>query len=160
MRLRDTDRILGESIRVGVTRAGGAPAAAAAASTLGPAFRILVGASLLRSSTRRFGLVALASSVVAAATARALRDAIGRPRPRGRAGGSLPSRHAAAASAIAAAARGNSPHSSAVAAAAASGLAGRVVTGDHDPADILAGVALGGAVAWMARWVFARIPDR
>jgi membrane-associated phospholipid phosphatase len=105
---------------------------------------MVVALLILRRGRRRTGLHALASGVAAAMAARALRDRVGRPRPGDRPDGGFPSRHAAAAAAIARAASRREPRlGRALAAAAALGLAGRVATAEHDPADIAAGAALG-----------------
>jgi hypothetical protein len=78
----------------------------------------------------------------------------------------MPSRHAAAAVAIASSVgRHNAAAGRALAGATALGLLGRVASGDHDPADILAGGALGRlaavAVAAAARTgCLARTPGR
>jgi membrane-associated phospholipid phosphatase len=119
-----------------------------AAAALGPAFRALVAVLALRPASRRAGIEALASATLAAGLARALRDHIGRPRPGPRPEGGMPSRHAAAAVAIASSVGRHDPAAGrALAGAAALGLMGRVASGDHDPADILAGGALGVAAA-------------
>jgi undecaprenyl-diphosphatase len=148
-RLTGLDRRLGAAAR---ERAGRVPGlrglAALAARALSPGFRIAVAAMIARPRTRRAGLEALACGVVAALAARALRDRLGRPRPGARRDGGFPSRHAAAATAIARAAGRHDPAlGRALGSAAALGLAGRVVTADHEPADIVAGAALGLAVA-------------
>ena len=123
---------------------GGRRAAAVAAATMSPAFRLTVAVMIARPSSRRAGLEALAAGVGAATAARVLRDRVARRRPGPRAEGGFPSRHAAAATAIAgAAARHHRGLGRVLAAAAAVGLLARVVSADHEPADIAAGAALG-----------------
>jgi membrane-associated phospholipid phosphatase len=145
MRLLELDRRIGAAVRRAVARApGGPPAAAAVASALSPAFRAAVAAMLLRAGHRRAGADALAAGVVAATAARLLRDRLSRPRPGDRPGGGFPSRHGAAAVAIARAAWRREPRlGRALAGAAAVGLAARVAAAEHDPADVLAGAAVG-----------------
>jgi membrane-associated phospholipid phosphatase len=143
--LSTLDRRAGTAVRRAVERVPGGPAAARiAARALSPGFRLVVALLILRGGRRRTGLHALASGVAAATAARALRDRVGRPRPGDRADGGFPSRHAAAAAAIArAASRRERRLGRVLGAAAALGLAGRVATAEHDPADILAGALLG-----------------
>jgi membrane-associated phospholipid phosphatase len=145
MGLSALDRRAGDAIRRAAGRVPGGPAAArAAAGALSPAFRIVVALLIIRGGRRRTGLHALASGVVAATAARALRDRLARPRPGDRPDGGFPSRHAAAAAAIARAASRREPGLGRVlAAGAAVGLAGRVAAAEHEPADVLAGIALG-----------------
>lgn len=131
--------------------AGSAPAlhraADGAARALSPAFRAGVAVLIVVPRTRRTGLEALVAGVAAGMSARVLRDAIGRRRPGRRADGGFPSRHGAAAAAIARAVhRRNPPLGVVMAVAACAGLAGRVATAQHEPADIAAGAALGLAV--------------
>lgn len=144
-RVAQIDRRAGAAVRARLAAIpGSAPPARAAASALGPAFRILVAAMIVRPSTRRAGLRMGAAGVLAGLAARALRDRLGRARPGRRGEGGFPSRHAAAATAIArAAGRGDRRLGAALAGAAALGLAGRVAVAEHDPADIVAGAALG-----------------
>lgn len=116
---------------------------------MSPAFRIAVAALILRPSSRRAGIEALAAGVGAALAARALRDRLGRPRPGERTEGGFPSRHAAASAAIAGAvARRDRRLGGALALAAGLGGVARVATAEHEPGDIAAGVALGVATAW------------
>ncbi len=113
-----------------------------ASSLLAPGFVAVVAGLLIR--RRRTGVEALVAGVAAASAARVTRDAIGRPRPGQRAEGGFPSRHAAAAVAIASAAgRHYRGLGTVLTLAAAAGLLGRVVDEHHDPADIVAGAALG-----------------
>jgi membrane-associated phospholipid phosphatase len=139
------DRRAGAALRPAVRAVPAGPdAARIAAGALSPGFRALVAVLIARPSTRRLGLEALAAGVAAALAARALRDGLARPRPGGRTEGGFPSRHAAAATAIARAAGRRRPAlGGALALAAAVGLAARVADAEHEPADILAGVALG-----------------
>jgi undecaprenyl-diphosphatase len=117
-------------------------AARSGSVVLAPVFTGLVGGLLL--DRRRAGVEAAAGALGAAAAARALRDVIARPRPGVRDGGGFPSRHAAAAVAITQAVRRRHRVLGAVVGAAATaGLIGRVVDGQHDPGDIIAGAALG-----------------
>ena len=88
---------------------------------------------------------------------------IDRPRPGERSDGGFPSRHAAAASAIArSVGHSNRSLGRLVGAVAAIGLVGRVVSAEHDPADIVAGVVVGcaaaGAVAAVSDRVVPRLP--
>lgn len=116
---------------------------------MSPAFRIAVAALIVRRSSRRTGLEALAAGVGAALAARALRDRLGRRRPGARREGGFPSRHAAAAAAIAGSvARHDRRLGGALALAAGIGGAARVATAEHEPGDIAGGVALGVATTW------------
>ena len=143
--LTGIDRRAGAAVRAIVARApGGSRAARIAASGLSPAFHLLVAAMIVNRPSRRVGLEAGAAGVGAALTALLLRDRLGRPRPGSRPDGGLPSRHAAAATAIGrAVARRHPAAGSVVLSAALVGLAARVATAEHDPADIVAGAALG-----------------
>jgi membrane-associated phospholipid phosphatase len=143
--LTGMDRRAGAALRTIVGRApGGARGARMAASALSPGFRLLVAAMIAAPSSRRLGLEAGAAGVGAALAARLLRDGLGRPRPGSRPDGGFPSRHAAAATAIGrAVARRHRVAGAAVLTAAAVGMAARVATAEHDPADIVAGAALG-----------------
>jgi membrane-associated phospholipid phosphatase len=143
------DRRAGAWVRARLSRRPRADRTARLAATaLGPAFRALIVVLLSRPGGRRDGIEALASATLAAGLARALRDRIGRPRPGPRTEGGMPSRHAAAAVAIATSVGRRRPAAGrALAGAAALGLLGRVASGDHDPADILAGGALGRVAA-------------
>lgn len=132
---------------------GGARAASAIASGMSPGFRVAVGLLVAGRDRRGTGLRALTAGVAAATAARLLRDRLGRRRPGIRREGGFPSRHAAAAAAIAATVWRREPAiGRGLAAAAFAGALARVATAEHEPADILAGAALGlgvaGAVAW------------
>ena len=139
------DRRLGGALRDAVgALPGGRPAARVAASVMSPAFRLVVAAMVLARGTRGTGLRCLAAGVAAGTAARLLRDRLGRARPGRREDGGFPSRHAAAATAIAVAASPGEPRiGRALTGAALVGLAARVAAAEHDPADILAGAALG-----------------
>ncbi|WP_217921725.1 phosphatase PAP2 family protein [Miltoncostaea oceani] len=139
------DRRLGAGVRRASAATPGAPAAARAlAAGMSPAFRVVVAAMVLRRPTRAAGLRALAAGAGASLVARALRDRLGRRRPGARADGGFPSRHAAASVAIAAAAgRDHARIGSGLAVATAAGLLARVADAEHEPADIVAGAALG-----------------
>lgn len=139
------DRRAGAGVRHAVAGLpGGRAAAAVAARALSPGFRVVVAVMIARAGSRRAGLEALAAGVAAATAARLLRDRLARRRPGARADGGFPSRHAAAAVAICgAAARRHPGLGRALAAAAVVGLAARVASAQHDPADIAAGAALG-----------------
>ncbi len=139
------DRRAGARLRAAVAALpGGRAAARLAAGALSPGFRVAVALMIARAGSRRAGLEALAAGAGAATAARLLRDRLARRRPGGRAEGGFPSRHAAAAAAIArATARRHPALGRALAAAAVVGLAARVASADHDPADIAAGAALG-----------------
>ena len=155
--LARADRRLGRAVR---EWSDGRPAvrslAVAAARALSPAFRGLVALLCLRRRTRGTGLSLLAGAAGASLLARAARDRLDRRRPGARPEGGFPSRHAAAATAIAMIAGRRRPGLGiALGAAAAAGLAGRVVSADHEPADVVAGAALGAAVALAARPVRA-----
>ena len=143
------DRRIGARMRGAAAAVPGAPAAARAlAATMSPGFRIAVAAMILRRPTRVAGLRALAAGAGASLLTRALRDRVGRSRPGSRPDGGFPSRHAAAASAIAATAgRGGAPLGYVLGAAACGGAVARVVAAEHEPADVLAGAALGLAAA-------------
>ena len=137
------DRALGRRVRVAATRAGFAEPLRLAGRALAPTFRGMLVVFALRRRTRSAAVEAIAASLLAAGAAKILRDAIGRPRPGPREEGGFPSRHAAAATAIAASTAGRGIGVPFIGAAAATGLAGRIVSGEHDPADIGAGVMLG-----------------
>lgn len=143
--LSRADRAAGRALRAAGLRAPAAAAGArTAAAVLSPAFRGAVALMVLAPPTRGTGLRALAAGVAAGLAARALRDRIGRSRPGARSEGGFPSRHAAASVAIArAVSRGGGAVAPAFWGAAAVGLAGRVITADHDPADIAAGAIIG-----------------
>jgi undecaprenyl-diphosphatase len=143
--LSSLDRHAGAALRALTSRVPGGPAGARlAAGVMSPAFRLIVASLIVRPGRRRAGLEALAAGVLAAMSARALRDCLGRPRPGSRQDGGLPSRHAAAAVAIARAVGRHQPRAGdALALAATIGLLGRVAARHHDPADIAAGALLG-----------------
>ena len=147
------DRRIGDRMRDAVAgRAVLAPALALAAHALGPVFRGVVGVLIVIPRERRVGLRAGTAAAAAALAAGGLRQVVGRSRPDGSEEPGFPSRHAAAATAIVATVRRTRPGLGAVlAAAAALGLAGRVTEGRHDPADIMSGVLLGGAVSAAVR---------
>ncbi len=143
--LSRADRTAGRALRHAGERVPAAAAVArAVARGLSPAFRGIVGALVLARPCRAVGIAALAAGVAAGLTARVLRDRVDRRRPGARHEGGFPSRHAAAATAIARAVGRRRPAlGAALWGAAAIGLTGRVLTSDHDPADIAAGVVVG-----------------
>ncbi len=143
------DRELGARMRGRVARRGRfARTLAVAGGVMSPLYRIMVLALILWRPTRMRGIRALIGAVAAAMIARRMRDGIARPRPGVRAEGGLPSRHAAAAVAIAGiVAERRRRLSLPMAVITAIGLSGRISTGDHDPADVVAGAVLGGVVA-------------
>jgi membrane-associated phospholipid phosphatase len=147
------DRALGRQVRDGAARVGVAEPLRFAGRALAPAFRGMLVVLVWRRRTRSTAIEAILASLLAAGVARMLRDAIGRPRPGPREDGGFPSRHAAAAAAIAASTAGRSVGVPIIGAAAVTGLFGRVVSGEHDPADIGAGVALGVAASAICRTV-------
>src|SRR5262245_469676 len=157
--LGEIDRRAGARVRAAVAARPGAPAGARAlAEALAPSFRALVALLLLAPGRRRTGLEALAAAALASTIARVLRDRLARRRPGARPEGGFPSRHAAAAVAIACAVRGDEAGAGrAVGAAAAAGLAARVATGEHEPADIVCGAALGWGAYRMMRAFGARL---
>lgn len=148
-RLAAADRRLGRAVRERIARRPQLDRAArVSGSVLAPAFELVIVALVAERPTRAAGLRAGASAVLGAAAAKALRDVFGRPRPGERSDGGFPSRHAAAASAIArSVAHSNRYAGRVLGAAAAIGLIGRVVSAEHDPADIVAGVIVGCAAA-------------
>jgi len=150
------DRRFGRRLRGAVDRIpGGRGAACAASDALAPVFEALVASLLVRQSGRRAGVEALTSGVGAATGALLLRRRIGRRRPGGRPDGAFPSRHAAAAVAIACAVGRCRPQLRPwLAVVACAGLIGRVVDGQHDPADIAGGAILG----WAVDAAVARLP--
>ena len=154
-RAHSFDRMLGQAIRARVAALpGGVWAGRLAGDALAPAFQGLVAGMLARPALRRSGIEALAAGALASTAARVARDRIARPRPGARTEGALPSRHAAAAVAIARVVSRRHPGLRPwLAAAAGAGLVGRIVTGDHDPADIVAGAALG----WAADRLIERV---
>jgi membrane-associated phospholipid phosphatase len=139
------DRRAGAALRSATARVpGGVTGARWSAEVLGPGFRAVVVALLAQRAGRRAGAEAIASALLAAGVARALRDRLGRPRRGSRTEGGLPSRHAAAAVAIARAVGHHRPRlGAALMAAAIVGLTGRVAARHHDPADIAAGALVG-----------------
>lgn len=153
---RSFDRWVGHAIRTRVAAVpGGVRAGRLAADTLAPVFQGVVAAMLVRPQLRRGGVEALVVGVLAASVARVARDRIARPRPDGaRTDAGFPSRHAAAAVAIAGVVGRRHPAARPLLfGAAAVGLTGRVVSGQHDPADIAAGAILGAAAGWVTRGV-------
>ncbi|MEQ8834810.1 MAG: phosphatase PAP2 family protein [Miltoncostaeaceae bacterium] len=149
LRLARADRRAGRAVRDAARgRPGPARALSASARLLSPAFRTATAVLVALPATRGTGVRALVAAGAAATLARVLRDALGRRRPGIRAEAGFPSRHAAAAVAIAATvAADRRALGATLGASAAVGMAGRVVTGDHDPADLVAGAVLGAAVA-------------
>jgi membrane-associated phospholipid phosphatase len=143
------DRRLGEALRRGAASVpGGTKAGRIVSGAMEPAFEALVAGMLVRSDARRSGVHALIGAAAASATARLVRDAIGRPRPGTRRDGGFPSRHAAAAVAIArTAGRRHRSLRPWLVGATVAGLIARVVAAEHDPADIAAGAFLGWSVA-------------
>lgn len=139
------DRRLGAGVRrASAATPGGPGLARALAAAMSPAFRVAVAVMILRRPTRVAGLRALAAGAGASLVARAVRDRLGRPRPGARSEGGFPSRHAAASVAIAVAAgRDHRRAGTALAVAAVAGLAARVADAEHEPADIVAGAAVG-----------------
>ena len=148
-RLLQLDRRLGRAVRSLVGELpGGRSAARVTARVMSPAFRVAVAVMILRRGTRATGLRCLGAGVAAGMTARLLRDRLGRARPGDRAGGGLPSRHAAASAAIARTAAAGAPRAGhLLAVGAVVGMAARVAAAEHDPADIAAGAVLGLASA-------------
>lgn len=157
------DRKLGAALRAHVNaRPSVARALAGAAQAMSPAYRVLVAIMIVWRPTRMRGVRALIAAVIAALLAKRLRDGIARPRPGDRTDGAMPSRHAAAAVAIASVLadrrRGVGPP---LAIVTALGLVGRISTGDHDPADLVAGALIGRGVAGLVVRVAApRAPRR
>lgn len=143
------DRALGARLRGVLTRRTAvARTLECAARAMSPAYRLAVLALILWRPTRLRGLRALAAGVIAAMAAKRLRDEVSRPRPGQRDGGGWPSRHAAAAVAVASVVAERRPAIGVpLAVATGVGLLGRVSTGDHDPADLVAGAVLGRLVA-------------
>lgn len=143
------DRKLGASLRSRLAGRGRiARFLAVAAGVMSPVYRVMVLALILWRPTRMRGVRALIGAVAAALIARRMRDEIDRPRPGARPEGGLPSRHAAAAVAIAGIiAERRRGLGLPMAVITAIGLSGRISTGDHDPADVVAGALLGGVVA-------------
>jgi membrane-associated phospholipid phosphatase len=159
-RLSRIDRRLGARVRGTVEGVPcGARAAAVVASGMSPGFRVAVGLLVAGRDRRGTGLRALAAGVAAAVAARLLRDRLGRRRPGERQDGGFPSRHAAAAAAIAATVWRREPAiGRGLAVAAAAGGLARVATAEHEPADIVAGAALGLGVAGAVAWAADRVP--
>lgn len=147
-RLARADRRLGGALRsAAAARPGVRSVATLAARGLGPAFRIGVAAAVANPRTRRAGVEAAIAAECAARLAALLRTRIGRERPGPRDDAGFPSRHASASAAIATVACLHAPAAGAVVAAlAVAGSGARVLAGDHEPADIAAGAALGVAV--------------
>lgn len=127
-------------------------AASAVAGALAPAFQGLVSVLVLSPCTRSTGARAAIAGGVAAGLARVARDAIRRRRPGLRTDCGLPSRHSAAATAITITIARDRPLIGAAAGlATTAGLIARVASADHDPLDIVTGIALGWAVARATR---------
>ena len=143
--LSQLDRRLGAAIRRAIEAVPhGARVSTLVAATMSPAFRVAVALMVADRAHRRSGLESLGAAVGAAITARLLRDRLGRRRPGSREEGGFPSRHAAAATAIAATvSRRHRRLGRSLTIAAALGMAARIATAEHDPADIAAGAALG-----------------
>lgn len=143
------DRALGARLRDRLAgRSRIARALALAADAMSPLYRFVVLVLILWRPTRARGVRALVAAVSAALIARRMRDAIARPRPGLRAEGGLPSRHAAAAVAITGiVAQRRRGLGLPMAVITAFGLMGRISSGDHEPADVVAGAVLGGLVA-------------
>jgi membrane-associated phospholipid phosphatase len=143
------DRELGASLRTRVAgRRRTARSLAIAAAAMSPVYRVVVVALILWRPTRMRGVRALVAAAFAALIARRMRNQLARPRPGARPEGGMPSRHAAAAVAIAGIVAERRPGLGLpMAVITAVGLTGRISTGDHDPADVLAGALLGGVVA-------------
>jgi membrane-associated phospholipid phosphatase len=160
--LGEIDRRAGARLRAGVgARPGGGEGARALAGILAPSFRALVALLVVLPGRRRAGLEALAASALASGVALLLRDRLDRRRPGPRPEGGFPSRHAAAAAAIARAVwRDERRAGGALAVAAAVSLAARVATGDHEPADIVCGSALGLGADRLVQRLSARLDDR
>lgn len=150
-RLARLDRRLGAAARAAAAAVPGAPGVArVGARAMSPGFRIVVALLIASRRRRALGLRTLAAAVSAAMLARVLRDRLGRRRPGARAEGGFPSRHAAASAAIATTVLPAAPGlGTALAAAAAAGGAARVVTAEHEPADIAAGAALGVGIGFI-----------
>lgn len=114
-------------------------------------FRGVVALLIILPRDRRTGVRAGIAGTVAALVAGRLRRVVGRPRPDDDTPG-FPSRHAASATAIVATVSRTRPGLGALlGAAAVTGLAGRVTSGRHDPADIVSGAILGAVSADVVR---------
>ena len=144
------DRRFGATLRSAARSVPGAlDVAGPVARGMSPAFRLVVAGLIVRPSTRRTGVEALAAGVAAALTARVLRDELGRRRPGARTEGGFPSRHAAASAAIAGVVASRDARLGGLLALAAGvGGAARIATAEHEPGDIAAGAALGLATSW------------
>jgi membrane-associated phospholipid phosphatase len=142
------DRELGASLREQVsTRQRVHTTFGLAADVMSPAYRFVVLLLIVWRPTRAQGLRALIAAALAALIAKRIRDELARPRPGARSDGGLPSRHAAAAVAIATVLADHRPRLGLpMAMVTAFGLMGRISTGDHDPADVLAGALLGAVI--------------
>jgi membrane-associated phospholipid phosphatase len=153
------DRRAGDTLRLQVGRSAIAlRVATVAARVMSPGFRALVALLIANRATRAAGLRALVASASAALIARVLRDRLARRRPGPRLEAGFPSRHSAAAAAIACAvAPASAPAGRALAGLAAVGMAARVATAEHEPADVVVGAILGGAIGALAgRGPFSR----
>lgn len=118
---------------------------------MSPFFQLAVGAAIADRGSRATGIRMLIAGAGAATAALALRDGIGRRRPNERDDGSFPSRHAAAAAAISVAAGARRPVLGlGLAVAALVGSLGRIASAEHEPADIVAGIALGALAGCIA----------
>lgn len=156
-RFHSFDRRLGKAMRA---RADAVPGVSVTgrlfAESLAPLFQSLVTALIVRRESRSVGVTALVAGTLAASVARVARDRIARPRPGARSEGGLPSRHAAAAVAITRVVGRRRPQLRPwLAVVTVAGLTGRVVTGQHDPADIASGAAVG----WMSGWLVTRLDE-
>lgn len=148
------DRQAGAALRRRADAARMRPFAVTASESLAPIFELTVAAMIALPSTRRDGVQALASGALAATGAKLLRDRINRRRPGPRSEGGFPSRHAAAAVAIARSSyRSGGPAAAALGIIALGGLAGRVLSAAHEPADIAGGAALGWASDRIIQWL-------
>ncbi len=158
-RLGAFDRRVGNQIRGAVAgRAALGRGLDIAARALGPAFRGVVALLIVLPRERRIGVRAGVAATIAALTAGRLRLLIGRPRPADDTPG-FPSRHAASATAIVATVSRSHPRLGAVLGlAAAAGLAGRVTSARHDPADIASGAVVGAVSSDVVRRVSEAAP--
>ncbi len=143
------DRELGRSVRaLSATHPPFDECFSVASNVMSPSYRIVVALLILWRPTRARGIEALIAAVLSTVISTQLRNAIDRPRPGIRHDAGLPSRHAAAAVAIATVLSSRSRGRTGVLGLITTiGLIGRVTTGNHDPADIVCGAVLGGAVA-------------
>lgn len=148
------DRQAGAALRRRAEATGVRPLAVGASEALAPVFQITVAAMIVVPTTRRAGVEALVSGALAATGAKLMRDRVDRRRPGPRSEGGFPSRHAAAAVAIARSAhRSGGPAGVALGLIALGGLAGRVLSAAHEPADIAGGALMGWASDRIVRWL-------